>query len=119
MARISTYIRDIEISADDIVIGSEYNGTDSSNRPVYTTKNYRMSDLQEFFGGGDFTASSPIVIGIDSEDGHRNWEHAAQLLTKQDPNPGIILYAKDNYGNGTTSNTPHIFSAITIIIFSI
>ena len=115
MARISTYVRDIEISADDIVIGSEYNGTDSSNRPVYTTKNYRMSDLQEFFGGGDFTASSPIVIGIDSEDGHRNWEHAAQPLTKQDPNPGITLYAKDNYGDGTTSNTPHVFSAITSV----
>ena len=115
MARISTYIRDIEISADDIVIGSEYNGTDSSNRPVYTTKNYRMSDLQEFFRGGDFTASSPIIIEIDSDDGHRNWKHAAQLLTKQDPNPGIILYAKDNYGNGTTSNTPHIFSAITSV----
>ena len=61
MARISTYVRDEDISADDIVIGSEYNGIGSNNKPVYTTKNYRMSDLQLFFGGGNFQFEAPIT----------------------------------------------------------
>ena len=116
MARISTYKRidGDDISSNDLMVGSKDLGIDI-NGPIYETRSYRLLDLQAFFSGGDFTASSPISIAIDASDGHRNWLHDTQSLTKQDPNPGITLYAKDNYGNGTTSNTPHIFSAITSV----
>ena len=107
MARISTYALDNDISPNDIVIGSEYH-MDNAGRVTYKTRNYKMSNLQEFFGGGDFTAETPIIIEIDSTDGHRNWKHATQSLTQTTPS-GITLYAKDNYAE----NTPETFSAIT------
>ena len=116
MARISTYKRidGDDISSNDLMVGSKDLGIDI-NGPIYETRSYRLLDLQAFFSGGDFTASSPISIAIDASDGHRNWLHDTQSLTKQDPNPGITLYAKDNYGDGTTSNTPQVFSAITSV----
>ncbi len=74
MARINTYQVDGSISANDIVIGSEYNGVNSTGIPIYKTKNYRMSDLQTFLAGGDFQFDSPITIQTTS-DGSKKWIH--------------------------------------------
>jgi hypothetical protein len=107
MARINTYQVDSDIGTNDIVIGSEYGGVTSTGIPIYKTKNYRMSDLLEFFGGGGFTAETPIIIEIDSTDGHRNWKHATQSLTSTPSS--VTLYAKDNYAE----NTPETFASVT------
>lgn len=107
MARINTYQVDNDIGTNDIVIGSEYGGVTSTGIPIYKTKNYRMSDLLEFFGGGAFTAETPIIIEIDSTDGHRNWKHATQSLTST--SSSVTLYAKDNYAG----NTPETFASVT------
>ena len=66
MARINTYQVDNDISANDIVIGSEYNGVTSTGIPIYKTKNYRMSDLQLFFGGGNFEFAAPIQYKLQA-----------------------------------------------------
>ena len=74
MARINTYQVDNDISANDIVIGSEYNGVTSTGIPIYKTKNYRMSDLQLFFGGGNFEFAAPITIQT-TDAGNKKWIH--------------------------------------------
>ena len=74
MARINTYQVDNDISANDIVIGSEYNGVTSTGIPIYKTKNYRLSDLQLFFGGGNFEFAAPITIQTTSA-GNKKWIH--------------------------------------------
>lgn len=74
MARINTYQIDGSISANDIVIGSEYNGINSTGIPIYKTKNYRMSDLQTFLAGGDFEFEAPITIETLSA-GNKKWIH--------------------------------------------
>jgi len=50
MARINTYQVDNDISDNDIIIGSEYNGVTSTGIPIYKTKNYRIGDIGDFLG---------------------------------------------------------------------
>jgi hypothetical protein len=58
MARISTYIKDLQITSDDKLLGSNYGGLDNQGRPIFTTANYKISDLLTYFsenidiGGG-------------------------------------------------------------------
>ena len=52
MARISTYNLDDRIDPQDRVLGSSYEGVVNGNA-VYTTKNYRLSDLATFFQSYD------------------------------------------------------------------
>lgn len=54
MARISTYNLDDGISVNDLLLGSSYEGTNNGN-PIYKTRNYRLSDLAQFFENYDFT----------------------------------------------------------------
>ena len=106
MARINTYQIDGSISANDIVIGSEYNGINSTGIPIYKTKNYRMSDLQTFLAGGDFEFAAPITIQTLPA-GNKKWVHDTQSLTST--SSSVTLYAKDNYAE----NTPETFSSVT------
>jgi hypothetical protein len=98
MARINTYQIDGSISANDIVIGSEYNGINSTGIPIYKTKNYRMSDLQTFLAGGDFEFAAPITIQTLPA-GNKKWVHDTQSLTST--SSSVTLYAKDNYAENT------------------
>ena len=74
MARISTYLRDDDINPNDIVIGSNYN-VDQAGRVTYTTRNFRMVELQTFFQGGNFSADAPITITTQNDGGHK-WTHS-------------------------------------------
>ena len=106
MARINTYQVDNDIGTNDIVIGSEYGGVTSTGIPIYKTKNYRMSDLLEFFGGGNFQSEAPISIETLPA-GNKNWVHDPQSLTSTPSS--VTLYAKDNYAE----NTPETFASVT------
>ena len=50
MARISTYVKDQFINFNDLLVGSEFGGIGANGRRLYTTKNYRIGDLADFFG---------------------------------------------------------------------
>ena len=54
MAKISTYNLDNSISVNDLVLGSSYEGSLNGN-PIYNTRNYRLSDLAQFFQNYDFS----------------------------------------------------------------
>jgi hypothetical protein len=56
MARINSYNLDLTITNQDLVLGSSYEGT-FNGVPRYTTRNYRLEDLAEFFAGYDFNAN--------------------------------------------------------------
>jgi len=88
MARINTYQIDGSISANDIVIGSEYNGINSTGIPIYKTKNYRMSDLQTFLAGGDFEFEAPIEIK-PLPAGNKKWVH--NNITVSTPSASSLL----------------------------
>lgn len=55
MARISTYIEDLQIAPEDKLVGSSYEGMVNS-QPRFVTKNFTVEDLSEYF-------SQHIVIG--------------------------------------------------------
>jgi hypothetical protein len=61
MARISNFPTDTNISAFDILVGSEYNGVGANNRPIYVTKNYRIGDLSSFFGLNSDSINSKLA----------------------------------------------------------
>lgn len=48
MARIKNYIKDSNITNDDLLVGSSYEGQGQSGA-VYRTRNYRLDDLAEYF----------------------------------------------------------------------
>jgi hypothetical protein len=58
MARISTYAKDTQVTADDKVIGSSYEGM-VNGRPQFVTKNFLISSLMEYFEN---------TIGITADD---------------------------------------------------
>ena len=71
MARISTYVKDQFINFNDLLVGSEFGGIGANGRRLYTTKNYRIGDLADFFG---LTAESintrlDTYLGIYNDDG--------------------------------------------------
>lgn len=47
MARISTYAPDVNITAQDKLLGSSYQGKQGGN-PIYNTANFKVSDLLQF-----------------------------------------------------------------------
>ena len=106
MARINTYQIDGSISANDIVIGSEYNGINSTGIPIYKTKNYRMSDLQLFFGGGNFEFAAPITIQT-TDAGNKEWIH--NNITVSTPDPAVELLTH----NGGTNEQFTVVTGIT------
>jgi len=55
MARISTYIEDLQIAPEDKLVGSSYEGM-VNGQPRFITKNFSIEDLSEYF-------SQHIVIG--------------------------------------------------------
>ena len=89
MARISTYERDNDVSPNDIVIGSNYN-VDNSGRVTYTTRNYRMIELQNFFQGANFSATEPIRLTGTT---NKVWSHDdITIITTNSADPaGITL----------------------------
>ena len=48
MARIKSYVQDTNITDQDRVLGSSYEGT-LNNKPIYKTKNYKLTDLAAYF----------------------------------------------------------------------
>ena len=48
MARIKNYIKDTNITNDDLLVGSSYEGQGQAGA-VYRTRNYRLDDLAEYF----------------------------------------------------------------------
>ena len=84
MARISTYERDNDVSPNDIVIGSNYN-VDNSGRVTYTTRNYRMIELQNFFQGANFSATEPIRLTGTT---NKVWSH--DDITIYTSNPAAV-----------------------------
>ena len=58
MARISTYAKDTQVTGDDKLIGSSYEGM-VNGRPTFVTKNFLISSLLDYFEDG---------IGITAED---------------------------------------------------
>tara|TARA_B100000902_G_scaffold46825_1_gene54117 strand:+ start:855 stop:3308 length:2454 start_codon:yes stop_codon:yes gene_type:complete len=81
MARISTYERDNDVSPNDIVIGSNYN-VDNSGRVTYTTRNYRMIELQNFFQGANFSATEPIRLTGTT---NKVWSHDDITINTSNP----------------------------------
>ena len=75
MARISTYQEDASITGDDILLGSSAEGSFNGNT-TYATRNFRLSELAEFFnvydpdsgsgGSGDLTALTNRVIALEN-----------------------------------------------------
>lgn len=60
MPKINTYRLDEIIKPVDLVIGSSYDGQ-GVNGAIYSTRNYRLSDLAEFFIGYDFNAGLSLT----------------------------------------------------------
>ena len=81
MARISTYLRDDDVSPNDIVIGSNYN-IDEAGRVTYTTRNYRMVELQTFFQGSNFSATAPINLTGTTD---KVWSHDDITINTSNP----------------------------------
>lgn len=48
MARISNYALDTDLSQDDRILGSSYEGM-VNNKPVYKTRTYKISELSDYF----------------------------------------------------------------------
>ncbi len=83
MARISTYNLDDGISVNDLLLGSSYEGTNNGN-PVYATRNYRLSDLAQFFESYDFTNNISLVeldTRLSVVEGYGNHATAGYLTT--------------------------------------
>jgi len=49
MARITSYVRDKNITDKDILVGSSYQG-EGQRGPIYQTRNYSLEDLAVYFG---------------------------------------------------------------------
>lgn len=68
MARISTYAKDANITINDKLLGSNYEGLDNQGRPIFTTANFKVEDLLTYFsnnidvGGSSF---SDLITGIE------------------------------------------------------
>ena len=81
MARISTYNLDDGISVNDLLLGSSYEGTNNGN-PIYATRNYRLSDLAQFFESYDFTNNislSELDTRLSVVEGYGNHATAGYL----------------------------------------
>lgn len=70
MAIISTYVKDIDITANDKLIGSNYKGVDNQGRPIFTTANFKIADLLTYFsenisvsGGGG--SSDDLIADVN------------------------------------------------------
>jgi hypothetical protein len=50
MARISGYSNDSELTGNDLLVGSSYEGLENGS-PKYITRTYKLSDLATYFGG--------------------------------------------------------------------
>ena len=50
MARISGYNNDSELTGNDLLVGSSYEGLQNGS-PKYITRTYKLSDLATYFGG--------------------------------------------------------------------
>jgi hypothetical protein len=50
MARISGYNNDSELTGNDLLVGSSYEGLENGS-PKYITRTYKLSDLASYFGG--------------------------------------------------------------------
>lgn len=48
MARIKNYINDRNVTADDLLVGSSFEGNGISG-PIYKTRNYKLEDVIAFF----------------------------------------------------------------------
>lgn len=68
MARISTYAKDANITKDDKLFGSNYQGLDNQGRPIFGTVNFKVEDLLVYFsnnidvGGASF---ADLLSGIE------------------------------------------------------
>lgn len=98
MARISTYNLDDGISVNDLLLGSSYEGTNNGN-PVYATRNYRLSDLAQFFESYDFTndiSLSELSGRVTTLEGYGNHATAGYLTA----HPSITAASSvDNSGS--------------------
>ena len=98
MARISTYNLDDGISVNDLLLGSSYEGTNNGN-PVYATRNYRLSDLAQFFESYDFTndiSLSELNGRVTTLEGYGNHATAGYLTA----HPSITAASSvDNSGS--------------------
>ena len=56
MARISTYTKDVTLSNNDLLLGSNYIGTINGIKK-YTTQSFTLEDLTSFFNDGITTLS--------------------------------------------------------------
>lgn len=71
MARISTYVKDNNISPADLLLGSEFIRFNSNGFAVYKTKNYNVSDLSTFFGlNSDVINTKLAYFGDYDENGN-------------------------------------------------
>ena len=118
MARINTYQVDNDIGANDIIIGSEYNGVTSSGIPIYKTKNYRLSDLQLFFGGGNFESAAPITIETLPA-GNKKWVH--DNITRTSSTSSVTLVHKGTFTamNSITSDNKGHITATTLATYTL
>jgi hypothetical protein len=71
MARISTYAKDANITKDDKLFGSNYQGLDNQGRPIFGTVNFKIEDLLVYFsnnidvGGASFADLSQGIEDLN------------------------------------------------------
>lgn len=114
MARISTYNLDQGISVDDLLLGSSREGT-QNGQPIYATRNYRLSDLAQFFQNYDFSNN----ISLTEVEGRVTaLENAGIDLTAFSVStnaPGTAALSYDNLTGQFTYTPPDLSSFITSV----
>ena len=114
MAKISTYNLDNSISVNDLVLGSSYEGSLNGN-PIYNTRNYRLSDLAQFFQNYDFTNN----ISLSEVEGRVTaLENAGIDLTAfsvSTNSPGTAALSYNNLTGQFTYTPPDLSSYLTSV----
>ena len=114
MARISTYNLDQAISVDDLLLGSSKEGT-QNGQPIYKTRNYRLSDLAQFFENYDFTNS----ISLSEVEGRvtalENADIDLTAFSVSTNAPGTAALSYNNLTGQFTYTPPDLSSFITSV----
>lgn len=107
MARIRNYINDKNITNDDLLVGSSYEGQGQSGA-VYRTRNYRLDDLAEYF------SRNFNVDGVNYDLSQIAIDIGANTLAIATANQSLTTIANDQLAQATfQTNLSALFGTFT------
>jgi len=128
MARIRSYARDTNITNQDRILGSSYEGI-LNNQPIYKTKNYKLTDLAAYFSQNfdvegvnyDLAAINAYWTNLANSLGNVNEEGSLANISINFANDlvAVISTVPDTFTELALSNLSAIPQAFADFLFTI